>query len=183
MDPMRKDEKFTNAEISKFGEFANSGEFEREEGMAPLPEQDAAERAAQSIKPSRPQLVTNETRTRETREETRGETTGDTKRDVIVPKTKQAAEAKNARLFPEDELQEMRSHWDEIQTAFVDQPRQAVEDADKLVAQAIQKLTDRFAAERSNVERQWSSGDSVSTEVLRQSLRRYRAFFERLLSA
>jgi hypothetical protein len=87
------------------------------------------------------------------------------------------------RLFSENELQEMRARWDKIQTAFVDQPRQAVEDADKLVLQAIERLTDQFAVERSNVERQWSSGESVSTEILRQSLRRYRAFFERLLSA
>jgi hypothetical protein len=39
-----------------------------------------------------------------------------------------------------------------------------------------------FAEERSRLEPQWDSGDSVSTEALRVALQRYRAFFDRLLS-
>jgi glutathione S-transferase len=76
----------------------------------------------------------------------------------------------------------MRSRWDAVQTGFVDEPRQAVEQADQLVAEAMKRLAETFASERSNLEGQWSRGDQVSTEDLRMALRRYRTFFERLLS-
>jgi hypothetical protein len=86
-------------------------------------------------------------------------------------------------LFPQGELQEMRSRWIAIQTGFVDEPRRTVEEADNLVASAIQQLADRFAHERSRLEEQWGRGDDVSTEDLRQALRQYHAFFDRLLAA
>jgi hypothetical protein len=86
-------------------------------------------------------------------------------------------------LFAPAEGERFRSHWKEVQTAFVDEPRQAVEQADQLVAEAIQSLAKVFADERSKLEREWSRGDDkVSTEDLRLALRRYRAFFDRLLS-
>ncbi|MGC2210051.1 MAG: hypothetical protein WA532_08045 [Candidatus Korobacteraceae bacterium] len=97
-------------------------------------------------------------------------------------KPRESAE-KSEPLFPQGELQEMRSRWSAIQTGFVDEPRQTVEQADNLVASAIQQLADRFARERSRLEEQWGRGDNVSTEDLRQALRQYRAFFDRLLAA
>jgi hypothetical protein len=63
----------------------------------------------------------------------------------------------------------------------VDEPRQAVEGADKLVAAVMQRLAEGFANERSGLEKRWDSGDSVSTEDLRVALQRYRSFFDRLL--
>jgi hypothetical protein len=50
------------------------------------------------------------------------------------------------------------------------------------VAEAIKQLAENFAAERERLEAQWDRGDDISTEDLRQSLRRYRSFFDRLLS-
>jgi hypothetical protein len=85
-------------------------------------------------------------------------------------------------LLDDTESQGMRSRWDEIQTGFVDDPRQAVERADQLVAEAMKRLAETFASERDNLEGQWSRGDEVNTEELRVALRRYRAFFDRLLS-
>ncbi len=73
--------------------------------------------------------------------------------------------------------------WKEIQAQFVDDPRSAVQDADALVADLMQRLARMFAEERGQLESRWSSGESVSTEDLRQGLRRYRSFFERLLAA
>jgi hypothetical protein len=87
-----------------------------------------------------------------------------------------------AALFPDNEVQDMRSRWDHIQTGFVDEPRQAVKQADELVATAIKQIAEQFAQERTQLEQQWDRGDNVSTEDLRQALRRYRAFFDRLLS-
>jgi hypothetical protein len=85
-------------------------------------------------------------------------------------------------LFPNNELQELRTRWTGIQTAFADEPRRAVEQADGLVAAAMKRLAEVFAEERSKLEQQWDRGDNVSTEDLRVALQRYRSFFQRLLS-
>jgi len=85
-------------------------------------------------------------------------------------------------LFPTTEAETFRSRWTEVQTGFVDEPRHAVEQADGLVAEMMKQLAEVFADERSKLEEQWSRGDDISTEDLRQALRRYRSFFDRLLS-
>ena len=84
-------------------------------------------------------------------------------------------------LFSESEMGDFRSRWSKLQTGFVDEPRQAVEGADTLVAAVTQRLTEKFANERSGLEKQWDRGDNVSTEDLRVALQRYRSFFDRLL--
>jgi hypothetical protein len=84
-------------------------------------------------------------------------------------------------LFSESEVGDFRSRWGNIQTAFVDEPRRAVEDADNLVASLMKKLAEGFANERERLEKQWDRGDNVSTEDLRVALQRYRSFFDRLL--
>jgi hypothetical protein len=85
-------------------------------------------------------------------------------------------------LFANDESEDFRHRWNDVQTGFVDEPRQAVERADELVAAAIKRLAEIFAKERSSLEEQWARGGDASTEDLRLALRRYRAFFDRLLS-
>jgi hypothetical protein len=85
-------------------------------------------------------------------------------------------------LFPDDELHNYRARWDQVQTSFVDEPRQAVEQADSLVANVVKRIAEQFSTERAQLEKQWDSGDNVSTEDLRQALRRYRSFFDRLLT-
>jgi len=85
-------------------------------------------------------------------------------------------------LFPDDELHNFRARWDQVQTSFVDEPRQAVEQADSLVANVVKRIAEQFSAERATLEGQWAQGDNVSTEDLRQALRRYRSFFDRLLT-
>ena len=92
------------------------------------------------------------------------------------------AQADASPLFPAGEATSFRTRWSEAQTSFVDEPRHAVEQADGLVAEMMQRLATVFADERSKLEQQWSQGDDVSTEDLRVSLRRYRSFFDRLLS-
>jgi hypothetical protein len=84
-------------------------------------------------------------------------------------------------LFPQDELQNFRSRWDQVQTSFVDEPRAAVEQADSLVANVVKRIAEQFASEREQLEKQWDRGENVNTEELRQALKRYRAFFDRLL--
>ena len=89
-------------------------------------------------------------------------------------------------LFAERDAVDLRKRWTDIQTAFVDEPRSAVKQADGLVADVMKRLTDTFASERENLEKQWDrapeGGDRVTTEDLRVALQRYRSFFDRLLS-
>ncbi len=94
---------------------------------------------------------------------------------------KAAAISKPMPLFSESEMGEFRSQWSKVQTGFVDEPRRTVEEADRLVAAVMQRLVEGFANERSGLEKQWESGDNVSTEDLRLALQRYRSFFDRLL--
>jgi hypothetical protein len=88
----------------------------------------------------------------------------------------------NAPLFTANDTQDFRSRWEKIQIGFVDEPRKSVEQADELVASAIKRLAEMFASERQKLEAEWDKNDNVSTEDLRVALRRYRSFFDRLLS-
>src|SRR5277367_4639627 len=90
-------------------------------------------------------------------------------------------EVADGPLFRDEELQGFRSRWDEVQASFVDEPRLAVERADGLVANMVKRLAEEFSTARAELERQWDTGGDVSTEELRQVLRRYRSFFNRLL--
>lgn len=85
-------------------------------------------------------------------------------------------------LLPAEDADDMRTRWDAIQATFVDDPRKSVEQVDSLVAEAMKRLAEIFANERSTLEGQWDRGEDVSTEDLRQALRRYKMFFHRLLS-
>lgn len=85
-------------------------------------------------------------------------------------------------LFEENEAGGYRTRWEAVQAGFVDEPRAAVEQADALVAQVMKRLAESFAAERTHLEQQWDRGSDLTTEDLRVALKRYRSFFERLLS-
>jgi hypothetical protein len=87
-----------------------------------------------------------------------------------------------APLFLPDVAKDFRSHWDAVQSSFVDDPRQAVRQGDELVAQVMKSLAETFSTERARLEGQVDQTDKASTEDLRVALRRYRSFFERLLS-
>jgi hypothetical protein len=75
------------------------------------------------------------------------------------------------------------ARWQSVQVIFVDEPRRAVEDADRLVREVMDRLTDVFRLQRDDLEKAWHAGGEASTEDLRLALQRYRSFFERLLAA
>ena len=110
--------------------------------------------------------------------------TAELAKDLEQPEARDRAAVKDAAatLFPDNEANNFRTRWTEIQTGFVDEPRRSVEQADALVAEVIKRLANGFAEERSKLEGQWGRGDDVSTEDLRVALRRYRSFFDRLLN-
>jgi len=84
-------------------------------------------------------------------------------------------------LFAPDVAGDFRQRWDAVQIGFVDDPGLAVQQADELVAQVIKSLAETFAQERARFESQ-TDGSEESTENMRVTLRRYRSFFDRLLT-
>ena len=88
----------------------------------------------------------------------------------------------NVALLDKDKAEEFRSRWQEIQTSFVDDPHRSVENADDLVANVMDSISEAFADERTYLEGQWNQGMQASTEDLRLAITRYRSFFNRLLS-
>jgi hypothetical protein len=98
------------------------------------------------------------------------------------PDSPRAIEDTPAQLFAAEDASGYRTRWSGIQTGFVDEPRKAVEEADALVAEVMKRLAEVFAEERQQLEAAWERADQVSTEDLRVAMRRYRSFFERMLS-
>ncbi|ALC20545.1 hypothetical protein ACH46N_32220 [Streptomyces pristinaespiralis] len=87
------------------------------------------------------------------------------------------------QLLTSEDEEGFRTRWQEIQNRFVDDPREAVHEADGLVADVMQTLASTFSQHKQDLEGQWSQGDEADTEDLRMALRKYRSFFNRLLSS
>jgi len=107
-------------------------------------------------------------------------------RDEDAPTTRERTETGGGDLEPllgQDEAGQFRDRWQSIQARFVDEPRTSVEQADALVAELMQRLSQTFADERKQLEQEWSGDGDVDTETHRVAVQRYRSFFERLLSA
>ena len=94
-----------------------------------------------------------------------------------------AGQEPRTQLVGADEHAGFVARWQEIQAEFVDEPRKAVHDADALVTDLMQRLAEMLASERDQLESRMGASGDVSTEDLRQGLRRYRSLFERLLAA
>lgn len=87
----------------------------------------------------------------------------------------------HAALVTAERAESYSSRWNDVKGEFVDEPRRAVADADALVGELLDELQDLFKAQRSEIEHSLDA-DETSTEDLRLALRRYRSFFDRLLS-
>jgi hypothetical protein len=86
-----------------------------------------------------------------------------------------------ARLIPARRVEEYTVRWNSVKGAFVDEPRQAVGQADQLVRELLNELHEVFGNQRHDFEHDLDTGEA-STEDLRLTLGRYRSFFDRLLS-
>jgi transcriptional accessory protein Tex/SPT6 len=87
-----------------------------------------------------------------------------------------------APLFEGDEAKKFRSRWLAIQSKFVDDPNDSVKQADDLVSDVIKSVTMNFSNRRIALEKQWNAEENTSTEDLRMAIKRYRSFFDRLLT-
>jgi HD-GYP domain-containing protein (c-di-GMP phosphodiesterase class II) len=93
---------------------------------------------------------------------------------AAVPQSREApgeesTDEPTPQLFADQEIQGFRAEWQEIQGAFVDDPQQAVREADELVAAVIQSLASTFAEHKTELESQWRQGEAP-TEDLRVAL-------------
>lgn len=170
-DPLRKDNPLTTADLA--------GRRQEQEEVRP-----ALGEVRDIDEPNRPKLVRNENAVE--RKEQRNEKIVERAEQQMAGRTP-ATPAQDVNtptlLFSQSDVGDLRGRWSNVQASFVDEPRRAVEEADKLVATVMQRLAEGFANERSKLEKQWDGGENVSTEDLRVALQRYRSFFDRLLNA
>jgi hypothetical protein len=73
---------------------------------------------------------------------------------------------------------ELRNRFLDIQAGFVDEPRQAVEEAGRFVDDLVGQVAEAIKAQRGQLA---GPGGDASTEDLRLALRAYRQFVDRLL--
>jgi Na+/phosphate symporter len=100
---------------------------------------------------------------------------------ITLPAPVSTNTGSSTSLLNREESEHFRTRWNEIQGKFVDEPRSAVQQADALVSEVIEQITQMFAKEHSSLEGQWKQGNEVSTEDFRKALQRYRSFFNRLV--
>lgn len=89
----------------------------------------------------------------------------------------------DSSFLPNERMNQLREEWADVQTGFVDDPREAVARAHGMVEQLVNELTDTFTRERTDLEGQWTDEREPDTEALRIALQRYRSFFNRLLAS
>jgi hypothetical protein len=88
-----------------------------------------------------------------------------------------AAPAGPGALLAGIDADDVRRRFLDIQAGFVDEPRQAVEEAGRFVEDLVQQVVDALQGQRGRLGAP-ATGD---TEELRQALRGYRQFVDRLL--
>ncbi|MER6947675.1 hypothetical protein ABT294_26950 [Nonomuraea sp. NPDC000554] len=84
-------------------------------------------------------------------------------------------------LFDQDPAQ-VQARWRELQTAFVDDPGEAVQRADGLVGEVVEAFTSSLTTRTGELRERWKGAETTDTEQLRLALRDYRGVLERLLA-
>ncbi|WP_103352397.1 hypothetical protein [Amycolatopsis sp. CA-128772] len=114
------------------------------------------------------------------RQETGDTTTPESSGGDVETPAGSGGDVETPPLIDEEKVTGFRDRWQNVQTGFVDDPKQAVQQADELVAAVISALATTFAEHKNELENQWQQGEPA-TEELRIALRRYRSFFDQLL--
>ncbi len=177
-DEIRK-ENVSNPEELTTADLAGVGE--KEQRIRLQSRMDAAKAAAESRDPEAAASPESRDRTVPVNRGVATPAVGDTPAGTATATARAKTDEELSPLFSSDEANNLHAKWDSVQVAFVDEPRQAVEEADRLIATTMKRLAEIFAEERQKLEHQGDKGDNVSTEDLRIALRRYRSFFTRLL--
>jgi hypothetical protein len=87
-----------------------------------------------------------------------------------------------APLFAAGAADDFRFRWNSVQVGFVDDPKDAVRRADELLTEVMKRLTEAISTERGKLSGQSDTVGETTTEKFRIELRRYRSYFQRLLS-
>ncbi|UNO44205.1 hypothetical protein KGS77_25785 [Streptomyces sp. MST-110588] len=85
-------------------------------------------------------------------------------------------------MLPPSEYDKLTRRLEQAVVAFVDRPRQAVEEADTVYEELAALLPEALAARRRALRTSWETHESGETEALRIALRRYRDLTTRLLT-
>ncbi|MFJ8434948.1 hypothetical protein ACIQ9P_26970 [Kitasatospora sp. NPDC094019] len=94
------------------------------------------------------------------------------------------AEAGSGGWLGVERTQRLRAEWHSVQVGFVDDPRQAVQQADALIEKSVGLLAEAVTERRHRLRGAEAAPDgtpAASTEDLRLTLREYRSLLERLL--
>lgn len=77
---------------------------------------------------------------------------------------------------------DVRRRWQEVQAGFVDDPRDAVQRADSLLDEVTSSLRNALEARTTELQGRWKNTERNDTEDLRTALRDYRTTLEQLLN-
>ncbi|MGW7243175.1 hypothetical protein [Streptomyces sp. NPDC054804] len=94
--------------------------------------------------------------------------------------------AQDDRLMPNEECGQLERRLQHAVTGFVDEPRAAVEEADRALEELSARLTDAVDRRRRTLRGSWQETDrdhpgTADTEQLRLALRDYRELADRLM--
>ncbi|MEV4706480.1 hypothetical protein [Actinoplanes sp. NPDC049316] len=87
-----------------------------------------------------------------------------------------AASAPAEGFFDAADAQGFKERWRDVQLRFVDSPKEATDEAAKLVEEAVDRLTASLRSRKAGI-----AGDGDDTETLRVQLRGYRDILNRIL--
>jgi hypothetical protein len=76
------------------------------------------------------------------------------------------------------DMTDFQHRFEEIQSDFIDDPKGAVKEAERLMAEAIDRWTKSMQERMQSMHR--DTGDGADTERLRTTMRRYREFMQSL---
>lgn len=91
-------------------------------------------------------------------------------------------DAPQETIFFDQDPSQMQARWRDLQTAFVDDPEEAVQQADALVGEVVDALTSSLSSRTEELRERWKDSGGTDTEQLRLALRDYRVVLERLLT-
>ncbi|MET9448562.1 hypothetical protein [Streptomyces cinerochromogenes] len=104
-----------------------------------------------------------------------------------VGETTTAPSGAGAPLLPHEETDRWEQRLREVTAGFVDQPREAVEQADRTLEEIARRFTEAVTRRRRTLRMSWEGGEArgtaagTDTEQLRLALRDYRELAGRLL--
>jgi hypothetical protein len=86
-----------------------------------------------------------------------------------------------AALWGDGTADQFRDRWRDAQLRFIDDPQHAANEAKAIVGEAIDKLTESLANQRTDLDGWEGDASGGDTERLRVAVQRYRDFLDRLL--